>query len=106
MTGDSATLWGPCVDLDRDAAQVVHLRHLPVHLTPEEAAAQLLELDLVLAADECASEDEDVVQVLVRVGEGEVGRAGTSQSRTRQPRARSVSRTAPDRDTGRLEEGD
>ncbi len=42
---------------------------------PEHAALQLLELELVLAADEGVVEDEHVVQVHVRVRPGEVGRA-------------------------------
>jgi hypothetical protein len=47
-----------------------------VHAARESAAAELLDLGLVLAANVGVSEDEDVVQVLVGVGERKVGRAG------------------------------
>ena len=61
--------------LGRDPAQVEELRHLAVDLAAEAAEADLLELQLVLPADSRAVEDEDVVEVLVRVSEREVGRA-------------------------------
>jgi hypothetical protein len=47
-----------------------------VSLAAEASAAELVELHLVLTADERVAEDEEVVEVDVRVCPGEVGRAG------------------------------
>ena len=55
--------------LHRDAREVVGLGDVAVALPAEAPAAQLVELDLVLATDEGVVEDEDVVQVDVRVGD-------------------------------------
>ena len=47
-----------------------------MHAAAELTAAQLLKLELVLATDERASKDEQVIQVDVRVCPGEVRRTG------------------------------
>jgi hypothetical protein len=62
-------------DLGRDAGEVEDLRHVAVDLAPESPELQLLDLELVLTADAGVVKDEDVIEVLVRVGHREVGRA-------------------------------
>ena len=61
--------------LHRHTGQVVDLRDRAVEAAAEGAAAKLLDLLLVLAADEGAVEDDQVVEVAMRVRFGEVGRA-------------------------------
>lgn len=63
-------------DLHWDARDVVDLGDLAVGAAPERAVSQLVALALVLAADERVVEHDDVVQVAVGVGVGEVRRAG------------------------------
>ena len=61
--------------LHRNAREVVGLRDVAVDAAGRSSRRELVELDLVLAADEGVVEDEDVVQVDVRVGDREVRRA-------------------------------
>ena len=63
-------------DLHRHAREAIRLRHLDVSLAAEASPAELVELHLVLATDEGVAEDEEVVEVDVRVRPGEIGRAG------------------------------
>jgi hypothetical protein len=46
-----------------------------MHSAAEAASLELLDLGQVLAADVGVAEDEDVVEVDVGVGPGEIGRA-------------------------------
>jgi hypothetical protein len=61
--------------LHGDAREAVRPRLVSLQAAAEAAAAELGDLGLVLAADVGVAKDEHVVQVAVRVGDGEVGRA-------------------------------
>jgi hypothetical protein len=55
-------VWGEG-DLDRHAGEVVRLGHVAVEAAAEHAVAQLLDLELVLAANKAVSKDDEVLRL-------------------------------------------